>query len=363
MWGLKECSSGGDLHTKSCDCSKGGFIDMFVHDPNKTPDSSQRPPQDCPKCGNPVDDFLNTSESSNDDSNVVNAPQEPIVFNQDPGENSSQSPPHISHQCCYGCGDSLDGHHETFQCQPMNYYEPNSCNDSFGFDNFQPSQPVIDHLNLQQRINDSMIELCGMFQAWLQQQKDQEVNLDSYSLKPLQYQKIPICYDDDDDEESSTTLSDIIISELPSCIVITPVLSTKDSLITGDEHLDTIYKNESHEFIKPSVENFVPNPSEFEDKRDKNESFSDEDIPKKIYSNPLFDEEIISIKIDPHHFSTESDLIESLLNQDSLIISSSKINSLLDEFFDELIFHKSIPPGIDELTVILRKKFVLSRNY
>nr|GEZ29877.1 hypothetical protein [Tanacetum cinerariifolium] len=42
------------------------------------------------------------------------------------------------------------------------------------------------------------------------------------------------------------------------------------------------------------------------------------------------------------------DLIESLLNQDSSIISSSKIDSLLDEFAGELIFLKSIPSGIDE---------------
>nr|GEV72874.1 hypothetical protein [Tanacetum cinerariifolium] len=61
------------------------------------------------------------------------------------------------------------------------------------------------------------------------------------------------------------------------------------------------------------------------------ESFSDEDILKKIYSNLFFDEEIISIKIDPCHFDAESDLIESLLNQDSSIISSSKIDSLLDD--------------------------------
>ncbi|GJZ53700.1 hypothetical protein Tco_0608585 [Tanacetum coccineum] len=54
-------------------------------------------------------DFLNTSESSNDNTNVVNAPQEPFVFNQDPDENSSQSPPHIDHHCCYGCGDSSNG--------------------------------------------------------------------------------------------------------------------------------------------------------------------------------------------------------------------------------------------------------------
>nr|GFB24294.1 hypothetical protein [Tanacetum cinerariifolium] len=136
--GFKECSSYGALYTKSCGCSKGHFIDKYVRDPNKTPDSSQRPSHDCPRCGSLVDglycrqcallrkklkevcvticdehnffqDFVNTSESSNDDSNVVDMPQEPIVFNQDPSENSSQSPPQIYHHCCYGCGNSLDG--------------------------------------------------------------------------------------------------------------------------------------------------------------------------------------------------------------------------------------------------------------
>nr|GEV46599.1 hypothetical protein [Tanacetum cinerariifolium] len=207
-----------------------------------------------------------------------------------------------------------------------------------------------------------MIELRGTFQAWLQQRKDQVC------------QKIPLCYDDDDDDESSIPLSDIIISKLPPYIAITPVVSTKDSLIIGDEHLDNIPEMKSNEFIKSSVENLVPNPSESEDEREcdvpacddfttfsnllfdtdddfsssDNELFFGEDIPKEIYSNPLFDVEIISIKIDPHHLNAESDLIESLLNQDSLIISSSKIDSLLDEFAGELILLKSIPPGIDE---------------
>nr|GEY86613.1 hypothetical protein [Tanacetum cinerariifolium] len=55
------------------------------------------------------------------------------------------------------------------------------------------------------------------------------------------------------------------------------------------------------------------------------------------------------MKMDPHHFNVESDLIESLLNRDSSIIySSSKIDSLLDEFAGELTLLKSIPPGIDE---------------
>nr|GFB32322.1 hypothetical protein [Tanacetum cinerariifolium] len=82
--------------------------------------------------------------------------------------------------------------------------------------------------------------------------------------------------------------------------------------------------------------------------RDDDESFSDDDVPKEIYSNPRFDEEIIPIKIDPHQFNAEFDLIESLLNQDFSIISSSKIYSLLDEFAGELIFLKLLPPGIDE---------------
>nr|GEV52771.1 hypothetical protein [Tanacetum cinerariifolium] len=222
----------------------------------------------------------------------------------------------------------------------MNYYKPNSCYDSnsSSFDQFQPSESVIDHLNLQQRINDSMIELREMFQAWLQQQV---VNHDSYSLEPSQYQKIPIYYDDDDDEESSTHLRDIIISKLPL-----------------------------YEFIKSSVENLVPNPNESEDlsnikseydvpvcddfttfsnllfDADENfsssddESFSDKDVQKEIYSNPRFVEEIISIKIDPHQFNAESDLTKSLRNQDSSIISSSKIDSLLDE---NESFHFDVP--------------------
>nr|GEU65748.1 hypothetical protein [Tanacetum cinerariifolium] len=160
-----------------------------------------------------------------------------------------------------------------------------------------------------------------MFQAWLQQQKDQVC------------QKIPLCYDDGNDEESSIPLRDIIIYELPPCIAITPVISTEDSLIMEDEYLDTIRGKESDEFIKSSVDKLVSNPSE----------------PRmnEIYSNPLFNEEIISIKIDPHHLIVESDLIESLLNQDSSIISSSKVHSLL-ELAGELILLKSISSRIVE---------------
>nr|GEY93889.1 hypothetical protein [Tanacetum cinerariifolium] len=343
-------------------------------------------------------------------------PQEPVVFNQDPGEKSSQSPLQIEHHCCYRCGNSLDGifcqqctckscgkgAHYGYNCPPkvLIISNPEPCHyqnveefpqtlpsshptyysgdeNSFAYDSTPnlvkdspnvfnpPSQPLMysyEFCRDDAHYSYAYLPQVPTFQAWLQQQKDQVC------------QKIPLCCNDDDDEESSIPLRDIIISELPSCISITPVVSTKDSLIMKDEHLDTILKTDSDEFIKSSVENLVPNPSESEDEREcdvpacndfttfsnllfdadddfsssDNESFFDEDVPKEIYLNPLFDEEIISIKINPHHLNVESDLIESLLNHDSLIISSSKIDSLLDEFVGELILLKSIPPRIDE---------------
>ncbi|GJV79987.1 hypothetical protein Tco_1515857 [Tanacetum coccineum] len=140
-----------------------------------------------------------TPETSNDNTNVVNTPREPSVVDQDPGVNISQDPPQIDHNCCYECGDSLNGifcqkcicefcgkgahfgyncppkdpiisepepcynqnfdcfphdlqtlpqqylccencggPHETYQCQPMNqeYFYSHSS----GFDQFQPPQ-------------------------------------------------------------------------------------------------------------------------------------------------------------------------------------------------------------------------------
>ncbi|GKG20774.1 hypothetical protein Tco_0380575, partial [Tanacetum coccineum] len=110
------------------------------------------------------------------------------------------------------------------------------------------------------------------------------------------FQKIPIYYDDDDDEESSIPLRDIIISGLPLCFAITPILTTKepvDSLIMEDEHLDTIPATESDKFIKSSVENFVPTPSEFEDFSDDECDLPPYDDSSKnhdfTFSNPLFD--------------------------------------------------------------------------
>nr|GFB47322.1 hypothetical protein [Tanacetum cinerariifolium] len=82
LYPIKECSSCGALYTTDYCCSKGSLGDKIICDLNKTPDLSQEPSQNCPKCGNPVDD---SSEPSNDNTNVVNALQEPFIVNQDPG--------------------------------------------------------------------------------------------------------------------------------------------------------------------------------------------------------------------------------------------------------------------------------------
>ncbi|GJX11503.1 hypothetical protein Tco_0201362 [Tanacetum coccineum] len=420
LYTIKECSSCRALYTTDYCCSKGGLVDKIVRDPNKTPDSSQRPPQNCARCGNPVngpycrgcallrkkfkDDLFtycvengifqalqDTSESSNDNTNVVNAPQESFVVKQDPGENSSQSA------------------HHGYNCPPKVAIisNPGPCNNQT-IDELPQTLPRFDPTCYSERENSLPYVSKPNFvddSPNLQQRQEQVVNLDTYTPEPSQYRKSPTCYDDNDDEESSIPLKDIIISGLPPCVAITPVLLTKepvDSLIMEDKHLDTIPKTESDEFIKFSVKNLVQNPSESKDASDgvcdlpiyddfpkshlvsfsnplfdikddctssDDESFSEEDVPMenfKIFSNPLFDldEEIVSTEvtliqnevlesitsIPPgiDSFYAESNLIESLFNRNTSIDSSSKIDSLLDEFAGELTLLKSIPPGIDD---------------
>nr|GEV04114.1 hypothetical protein [Tanacetum cinerariifolium] len=350
MYTIKECSSCGALYNKSCDCSKGGFIDKFVRDPNKTPDSSQRPPHNCHKCGNPVDGLY--------------CRQCALLrkkLNEDPGKNSSQCPPHIYHYCYYGCGDSLDGifcqrctcesygnsAHIGYNC-PLKVpiiSNPKPCHNQ-NTDEFPQTMPSF-HLTcysgdensfaydstpifVDDSPNDRVSEIKDAFGNKQYNPEDMQelfcklLNDVQNILKELaEYINTPswnrpAFYNNEKDDDEDYT------------IAITAEFMITDSLSMRDDHLSTIPEKESDEFINDD------------------ESFSDEDVSKEIYSNPLFNEEIISIKIDPHHFNAKSDLIESLLNQDSSIISSSKIDSLLDEFAGELIFLKSIPPGIDE---------------
>ncbi|GJR94937.1 hypothetical protein Tco_0267111, partial [Tanacetum coccineum] len=300
------------------------------------------------------------------------------------------------------------GPHEDYQCQPwhQNYYELNPCYDSnsYGFD--QPPQNSIDHqpqsiqegLN-QQRMNDvhhkwdDMIESKNeLFQSLgeMLRQREQAANLSTHTLEPSRHFN-SIYYDDDDE----------IISQIPPSIAITPVLPTlepDDSLSMGDEHLSTIPEKESDEFIKSSVEDLVPIPSESEDTTDNDsecdlpfcvnsvtfsnplfdsnddftssdaESLPEEDVSKenfKIYSNPLFefDDEYISSNVNPlfnevlEDIESKDSYVSKFDEPDLLVTPLSKLNE--DECFDpggDFILEEieacltsdSIQPGIDD---------------
>nr|GEW53329.1 hypothetical protein [Tanacetum cinerariifolium] len=195
------------------------------------------------------------------------------------------------------------------------------------------------------------------------QKKQEEKRIEEEQAAKDQNLKILACCNDDDDYNFAITTNK-------------PV----DSLSMGDEHLNTIPATDSNEFIKSCVENFVQNPSESEGENGcdvpacfttflnvlfdadyefdsvNDQSLSDKDFPEKIFLNHLFEEELIPIKIDQHHHNAEFDLIESMLNRySSIISSSSKIDSLLDEFAGELTLLKSIPPGIDETDCYFEK--------
>ncbi|GKD42520.1 hypothetical protein Tco_1267165 [Tanacetum coccineum] len=185
------------------------------------------------------------------------------------------------------------------------------------------------------------------------QQLEQVANLSTHHSRFFN----SFCYDDDDDDDDD---------DKEYIIAITPVLSTEkpdNSLSMGDEHLNTIPKTESDELIKSSDENLVLIPSESEDF---SHIESECDVPDcddsqttnfSKFSNPLFDDSTSSddYKFNLIHnedldstskndrFDTKSYLLESLFNRDTLMASSPKIDSLLDEFADEL---KTIPPGI-----------------
>ncbi|GKA34521.1 hypothetical protein Tco_0720950 [Tanacetum coccineum] len=127
--------------------------------------------------------------------------------------------------------------------------------------------------------------------------------------------------DDDDDEH---TIQYRLYLERSSK-AITPDLSTKEpdnSLSMGDEHLSTIPETKSDKLIKSSVEDLVPIPSE---------------------SEGIFDNTCYVPSCDKKHFDAESGLRESLLNRDTPIFYSPKIDSLLEEFAGELA---PIPSGI-----------------
>nr|GEX82905.1 hypothetical protein [Tanacetum cinerariifolium] len=111
------------------------------------------------------------------------------------------------------------------------------------------------------------------------------------------------CYDDDDDEDYTSAIT-------PN----EPVLSTEEldnSLSMGDEHLDTILATESDEFIKSSVENLIPIPSE------------SEGIPEHMCNVPSHDNSLpLDVSKDKTEDFSESNEEFSSIDDDSFSIDN-----------------------------------------
>nr|GEX35717.1 hypothetical protein [Tanacetum cinerariifolium] len=153
-----------------------------------------------------------SSKPSNDNTNVVNALQEPFVVKEDPDENSSQNPPQITNHYCYESGDPL----EDIFCHQCTCELCGRCA-HYGF-NCSPKVPEL-----------------------------------AVYINTLSWDRPTVCYYDDDAEDYAIAVTSSLSTEEPD-----------NSLTIGDEHLDTIPAMESDEFIKFSVESLVPIPSESE---------------------------------------------------------------------------------------------------
>ncbi|GJW26419.1 hypothetical protein Tco_0040230 [Tanacetum coccineum] len=348
----------------------------FAYDPNpnsfdNSPNFSYPPPQpqfetySCELCGN---DFYYGYDCPL---------RVPLVYEPKPCYNQNfndnfypQNSSTFSQQylCCAYCG----GPHFDYQCQPINetYYEPNPSYDSSGFDQPQPPQDFVDSHGILQALNKMQEELEEIKQDRRKKIEDMSIEemrheqqLVDYKIKEITNdlgykrfhgEKIDEEYEEDCeiriqklkqdfnewgsevrkkeqayneeqyyaarrrmlsipfvDEDDYIPLGDII-ARYSTSKTITPDLPIEEpdnSLSMGDEHLDTT----------PSIENLVPIPSEFEG------------ISDNTSNVPNCD-----------------NLLESLINRDTSIVYSSKIDPILEEFADELAHIALIPPGFLE---------------
>nr|GEV19963.1 hypothetical protein [Tanacetum cinerariifolium] len=369
--------------------------DKIIYDLDKTPDLSQRPPQNYPKCGNPVDD---SSEPSNDNTNIVNALQEPFVSNQDPDKTFSHSPPQINHHCCYGCSDLLEdiffhqctyelsvrGAHYGYNCPSKVPVVPNSepfnnqtidelpqtlpsfnptcyCEDgnSFTYDstsNIVHYSPNVFSPPLQPPTysyefcrNDayygydcSLQTILEIELAFEDKHFQPEDILDLFRILHNDVQNIHeelVVYINTLNWDRPTISYDDDDDEEDYAIAVIPSLLTEEpdnSLSMGDEHLDTIPATESDEFIKFSVESLVPIPSEYKGIPDNmcDMPFHDNSPPLDVSKDQFEDfsnSNDDSTSNDDHSFSIDNIKYVEASPLDSKLISSEVMEIIISK--------------------------------
>ncbi|GJT50718.1 hypothetical protein Tco_0976875 [Tanacetum coccineum] len=200
------------------------------------------------------------------------------------------------------------------------------CYNSSSLDQYQPPKYLVVHQPSEEKRITEIIEehykgvqtmMLKMFEIHRQKQAEQRkeekrsAEEQAAQVSP-QYWKPPICYDDD--EECSIQMRDYYKN---SPIAIASDSPITDSLITEDEHLDTIPEMESDEVIKSSIKDLDQTP--------------------------------------------KSGLIESFRNKDTMI-TSTKIDFLLEEFAGKLALINPIPSRITETSFDPKKDIRLIKN-
>ncbi|GJX64704.1 hypothetical protein Tco_0299047 [Tanacetum coccineum] len=189
---------------------------------------------------------------------------------------------------------------------------------------------------------------------------EQAANVSTHTPEPSR--RFNFIYDNNDDDEESAFPLNEIISQLPPSIAITsvlPIMEPEDSFIMENEDLSTIPEKESDEFIKYSVEDFVPIPIESEDT-----SGSDIDLPSCDDFSPInvYEEKSVTFSnllFDSNDNFTSSD-DESLSDEDNIESKDSYVSNL-DELdllvtpFSDANTDKCFDPGgdIDEIELLL----------
>nr|GEW21890.1 hypothetical protein [Tanacetum cinerariifolium] len=379
-------------------CPLCNSTNSCVYDPNPNsfncPPDSYHPPQ-------PTYETYSDDSCGNDSHFGTDCPpRSPLNYEPEPGyiQNYNSYPhdsPSFPQQ--YLCYDNCGGPHETFQCQPINqnFYNSNSS----GFDQPQPPQSPVIHPPPQETSIEILYDqenAINSVQTFLR-----KFNRISFFETPnvllLAWDKVFKIKDALGNKQYKPEDTQELFREL-----FNDVQNIHEELADmGNEHLDTIPKKESDEFIKSSVENLVPMPSESEDFSDiesecdmpdcddsqtinfstfSNPLFDDStssdgessheevihEISFKTDSNSLFDldEEIISSEFNPIHnedldstlkndrFDTKSYLLESLLNRDESIpsgIDCDDSDSEGDNLFLERLLHDDPIPLPDTL--------------
>ncbi|GJR58048.1 hypothetical protein Tco_1500210 [Tanacetum coccineum] len=363
----------GDKLQNECPTCNSGAGNSFAYDPNPNSFDDSQNFSDYPTHYEPILCDFCRNDARYGHYYTPQVPNPKPCYNQNYDE-FPQILPSFQQQSL--CCENYEGPHASFECQPMNQNFHNS--NSSGIDQIQPPKFPVIHQPPQETS-----------EKILQAKEDLMISIETFLKKfnRISFRETPKVLMQSWDKffevkHAQSEEVQELICELPPCVAITLDSPITDSLIMEDKHLDTIPETKSDEFIKSSVENLVQNPSESEDECecdvpdcddsqttffnplfDDSSSSDDESSHEEVihimsfktYSNPLFDldEEIISSEFNPIHnedldSTPKNDRFdtESVLDHDTLIASSPKIDPLHHEFAGELITIPPIPPRI-----------------